>query len=976
MKPSARLSIRLALAAICALLWMQTAFAAQPAYHFDVTNYRDRVMAYQLSTTGTIEIAGGSSTERISLEITSPVDIAFYEPTASGDLPFTLTLTAPRFRGIEGLEQVTGPITMQGRLDRRGALLAIEAPSIFAEIGLDMTDLLLGLVVPAPSAGSAVPGSEWQASFERSTRVSGATRRLDLRVTYGAGNEVDWGSRVLRSVTARIRADAVSRDGNLRTEIQEIGHGLFYVQPGTGIPELSSVSVVTQIETRPTTARTPISSSKITLTTTLSLVDVREGAASFAPPQPTLPQPVPPAGTVSGQSDATVVVSGDSGQPAAAPLEPAVPETAEPPAAATGGAEESEATEATEASEGSGAGELLEVPEPSEQPGSLGQPDEVPLAPPGVAGDQAPTETAPAAGQPIPTETQAAPETVDEVATEPVPPAEPAPAFVYRDPAGRFELGLGPEWIPEPLSIGLRATSFASRDGNERAYVYVMPLPSPAATAPTIARLALATYAETYSGFRVLVEPERDQLGGEEAYRAQYSYVADGVPVTEWGLFARVRDRAFYLQYAYHGAGAAPAAASLAELHALRDAFRFGTDPRGAVPAEALAASLERYVDPHGRYALSVPSLWPLTEEAPDGSSVVFTEIGENGYLTLLAEPGARGYAVEEIVAAWKEQWSREAGFELLLDVTPAPLGSYPGVRFDYSWSGGSDGDWSRRLQAAIIDDLFVAVALDYVTPGFAERQPVFDEIVRSFALPAPGNAPESQSGVPADEPGSAAVPATNSTAPLDGESPEPAVAQPPAPQESPGEAPQVETPAESPAPAGQAAAGAVVRAYPFAEPAGDESVILLGRVLTRYPGPTGGIIEAWGSGLEVTVIAGQDEYTGVTDELGYLYVANLPPLAAGRLYTLARLDGPMLGFVDPVSVTFDNLRVGQIGPRVAHLRTLILTLHSDRSLSVDLVRFSATAPDEPSALVHFVTQYPESGWASHVQEVVLSGLD
>ncbi len=75
--------------------------------------------------------------------------------------------------------------------------------------------------------------------------------------------------------------------------------------------------------------------------------------------------------------------------------------------------------------------------------------------------------------------------------------------------------------------------------------------------------------------------------------------------------------------------------------------------------------------------------------------------------------------------------------------------------------------------------------------------------------------------------------------------------------------------------------------AYPFPEPQDEEGVILLGRILTRYPGPGGTMVEEWASNLQVTVLAGQDEYTGATDERGYVYVANLPRLSQGRLYTV-----------------------------------------------------------------------------------------
>lgn len=888
MKPSARPSIRLALAAFCALVWVWALpFSAHAAFHFDPAEYLYKTFTYLWTTTGTIEVQrDGSTVETKSFELSSPIVVTFLEETTAGYLPFELTISSLRARGIEGADQAAGgPITLKGRLDARGTLAEIESPAFLAEIGLDMADLMLGLVVPAPERGrTASPGTAWQSAVSRSSPVPALTRPLDLRLTYTAGQEVDWGNRVLQSVTARIRGDAAVREGSLRTEILEIGHGLIYVQPATGIVDLSSVSVILQIESRPPSARAVTSGTKVTLTTTITLQQVRSAqvAAEGAESAP---------------------------QPAEAPapaLEAEIEQTAEP-------------------------GEER----PGEEEAAEGEPEAAPA-------EEAPEGTVVSA--------------------------------VYVDPAGRFELGLGPQWIPEPSSIGLRVTSFVSRDGLEHVYVYVMPLPSPSATALSIARSALTTYSETQPGFRVLVEPEPDELDGAAAYRAKYAYTKDGLPVTEWALFARMADRAFYLQYAYEGEDAGDPQAGLATLHALRDAFRFGPDPAGTVPVETLKESLITYTDPLGRFSLKVPSVWPVTEETPDASSVVFTELGENGYLTILAEPGARGISAAEIVSAWKEQWSTEPGFQVLVDVSPAPLGSVDGVRFDYTWSGGASGDWSRRLHAAVVDDLFVAVAFDYAASGFAERSPVFDEIVQSFTLLEPLEAPAA--------PKEASAPGSDGG----GAGPEPPEA--PAEEALAEEAPVEEAPAGAPAEDAAAAPGPeephapggepapAVLTYPFAEPEGEDTVILLGRVLTRYPGPTGAMVEEWAGGLEVTVIAGQDEFKGVTDELGYLYVANLPPLAEGKLYTIARFDGPMLGFTEPVSVTFDNLRVGQIGPRVAHLRTLILTLHSDRTLSVELVRFAPSAPDEPSALAHFVTAFPHSGWTSYIQEVIRAGID
>ena len=988
MKPSPRPSIRLILAALFALLWTQLAGAAQPAFHFNPSEYTNRTLTYLWTTTGTIEVTGDSFPgETVSLEISSPIAVTFLQPSADG-MPFELVISSPRLRGVEPEAALIGPISLRGRLDQRGTLVHVETPPFLSRLGLDMTDLLLGLVVPAPEDGRSVsPGSEWQGSFVRSALVSETARRLDLKVTYTAGREVDWGNRMLQSVTARVRADAVVREGTFRTEIQEIGHGLFYLRPDTGVSELSSISVITQIETRPPSSRTATSRTKITLTTTLSLQEIRplttfaaseslaaapesDGGASG----PEIPAPLDESGAHDGSG--TVTWDSEPGGTAETVSASSFEEETLPPAQ-TVPASKSGLDADPDPALGEGppakAGEAVEASWPAEEAG--GAVEITPGAPGPAAGEALPS----LAGREepvLPGEPGAAPASTDEPA-ETEAPVEPeaalgeeqplgrAAAATYKDPAGRFELDLGPEWIPEPRSLGLRVTAFASRDGNEHAYVYVMPLPSPAATALSIARSALATYGETQSGFRVVSEPELDQLDGEVAYRAEYTYLLDGRPVREWALFARMRDRAFYVQYAYVGEAEPP---GLVKLQTLRDGFRFGADPKGAVPVQALSESLEPYTDPLGRFSLKVPALWPLTEESSDASSAVFTEIGENGYLTLLAETGARGIRAAEIVSAWKEQWSREPGFQILVDVSPAPLGSVDGVRFDYTWSGGNSGDWSRRLHAAVIDDLFVAIALDYAAPGFGDRQAIFDEIVRSFTPLEPAAPVESLD-----------APSRSGSAPV-AEPQESLLADPDAGDDEPfaGEEGAFGSPAsqQTPAPAERPDPEELAREYPFAEPEGDDTVILLGRILTRFPGPSGAMVEAWASGLEVTVIAGQDEFTGVTDDRGYLYVANLPRLAQGRLYTIARLDGPMLGFTEPVSVTFDNLRIGQVGPRVAHLRTLILTLHSDRSLSVELVRYAASAADEPSALVHFVTEYPRSAWASHVEEVILSGLD
>lgn len=1026
MKPSApraiRLIIHLAIFSLLVAVWPHALASAQTTYHFDLPQYRGVSLPYLLVSTGTVELEDeGGPPVSISFEFSSLVEARF-SPEPSGDgLPFDLVLHTPTMRGLGELgAQTIPPFTLRGRLSPEGTLREIETPSFLAELGVDMTDLVVGLIVPAPEASrSAASGMEWRATFHREMVDSERPRSLALTATYTIGRPVDWRGRPLQSVTARLRGDLTLREGLHRTEIQEIGHALFYLRE-SGLVELSSVSLVTQIETRMPTLRTPISRSKLTLTTTLEL---QESSPVAAFPVDTTPDPIDdrgssvteptapaePAETEESLEADEAIEIGDEFEPAqvgepvepARQAEPVVPTEPIVPLEPAAPIETDEPTEPAEAIEPDEADEPVEMSEPVEADATESQSTVETLEP--APSDE--PEEKPAADEieaPI-QEPQAEPiaESRNEHGTAEEP-ETPAPLLtLYRDPAGRFELSLGEEWITPPRSITLRGTTFVTQDGHERAYVYVMPLPSPAATALAIARSALATYGETQTSFRVLVEPEQDHLDGEVAYRAKYSYVLGGERITEWALFARLRDRAYYVQYARVGDPADDDDAGFKKLQALRDHFRFGEHPAGSVPVHHLRGSLTPYVDPAGRFQIDVPSLWPRTELADDGSSTMFTEIGEKGYLSILVQPGASGLTADQIVSAWREQWSREEGFRPLIEVTSAPLAGHEGARFDYAWSGGASGDWARRLQAVVVDDTFVAVAIDYQMAGYAERGPVFDEIIQSFTLldeqPTPASEPlidssASEAPVPpiddVDEP--LAVEQEFESHSADESEPEDVtdmasdvetVGEEKATDETdredqPGVAEEAEVPAASEELSQQLPAVNVHTDFPFDEPADDQGVLLLGRVLTRYPGPSGEIEESWAKGVQVTVLAGQDEFQGVTDDLGYLYVANLPRLSAGRFYTLTRLDGPMLGFVEPVTVSFDNLRIGQIGPRVAHLRTVIVTLNPNRTLSVEIVRASASAPDDPSALAYFVSAFPSSEWTPHVEEVILSGLD
>ena len=841
-------------------------------YHFTPEQFAGRSLRYTMITTGEVSVRAGSSpVQTVALDLRAELEIAFASPSPSGSVPFVVRVLEASSTSHQAVSRSITSVEVAGVLGRDGSLTSVETPTPLAELGLTFRELLSGLVVPAPQAPVGV-GGEWR--VQQSNVEALRARSMSLTAIYTAQGPKVWAGRTFPSVTARFSGQGSRREGSVVTHVQEIGHGLFYLQPGTGITELSSVSLVTTVDT--VQSGSPPAQTRITLTTTLELRD---------PGEAVLP-------------------------PAAEPRADAGP--AEPlPAPA-----------------------LPQQPAPGEEP--------------------SPSERGEASG-----------------AVE---------LTVYRDPAGRFSLALPEPWIAEPKEVALRRTRFERSDGAGSLNVSVMPLPNPAASAEQIARSTLATYQETQAGFSVIEQPSAAALDGEAAWQAVYRYrTEDGRIATEVALFARKGERALYLQYTVFDR--LDLLAVKAEFAAIASGFRFGPTPEGAVPAEAL--ELVPYTDPSGLFSISVPSLWPLTDRTGDGSSTTFTEVGENGYLSIFVQRGARGLAAAQIVSAWKDQSQSDPGFRLLADVTPSALGGAEGARVDYEWTGGGGKTWVRRLQGAVVGDVFYAVVLDYVKSGYQARSAVFDAMIASFTILAPEPAPAQ---APAAEPAPAAQEqpaAPLAPQPVPEQTPAPATSQPPAPAQTPPVTPQApatsQAPPAAPQPApvspGQAAApvqvapGRAIPGYPIEEPAGTDTVLLAGRFLMRYPAANGRMIEEWGAGIEVYVTAGGREYRTTTDALGNFYIANLPRLADGRFYVVERIHGTMLGVHD-ATVTFSNLETGVTSPRVAHLGTVILT--RDVTNDVDVQVITSFTASEDSALDRFVAAYPESGWVEYVREAIV----
>ena len=529
-------------------------------------------------------------------------------------------------------------------------------------------------------------------------------------------------------------------------------------------------------------------------------------------------------------------------------------------------------------------------------------------------------------------------------AQDPLPPDGTGPTLpqreetiLYHDPADRFYVVLPGTWQGVKPSLSLRTTTLDEAGGERRLFVHVLPLPSAGASALAVARSALTTYQETTPGFRLVDELQETSLDGEAAFRALYRYRDPRRgDVLEWAVFARRGDRAYYVQYAVPAAGD-PAVAGV-EFDRIVAGFRFGSSPGGAVSPAKLLESLTTFVDPQGRYTLLVPSLWPRIDVEPATGSATFAEIGERGYLTIFAQRGATGLTARQIIESWKTELSQEPGFKLIQDVSDAPLAGLEGVRLQYEWLAAPDSRWIRRMQAAVAEDTLFAIAVDYEASGYTERASIFERIFESFAL----------------LPSRAAAPSDGG---LSQEGPAPPLSW----EEARTARPETAAAAEPP---------------PVEPPRSEQSHLVLGRIVTRYLDASGRLVEEGAREARVTIAVGNERFTALTDAEGYFFAPNLPPLEAGRLYVLDRVEGRMFGFSGSVTVTFENLAHGASGPQVAHLGTVTVTLLEGNALAVDVERGVASQTGQVSALDRFLELYPTGPWSDLVREVVHRGID
>gem|GEM_PF-3246428 len=1034
-------SARWIFALLVGLAWMWSASGAVAAQAAGSQSFRPethvgRTHVYRLVSTGSVSVEGPQP-HVVTFQLSVEVTVHFGTPDASGMIPLRVTLGKPDTLGLDAsVAEALDAVQITGALHPNGALADIHTPPVLEELGLDLGDLIVGLIVPRPEDPAA---TSWSVRFVRARRPESVPRSAVLEGTFTPQGLRDWGTRILSSVTARLRGEALVRQGAVTNQIDEIGHALYYLDPETGATEMSSVSIVTNIRTT-ALSRSEVRT-RITLTTTLERRRDRERAA--APParesdvlRPEAEQPESGQLEPQGPAADVPVTAGPLDPQDIAETSEQEPETPQPAEAAP-----SESTPSkTAPSESQSPEPEASVPEPSEPGPEMPEPSESTseATDPGATGDIAPAQgdsgamdpgpAAPELAEPTSSEWEytepgpVEPEAVDAERVEPAAAepettkqdpeepgaAEPEPAAaepsqpaapeaeerpaeqeqeetgsiepadagqsaepaqpteraeptgplppepesettgrrpVYVDPAGRFSLELPPGWPDAPSRLSLRGTAFEP-PASEAVYVYVLPVPSPGASASTIARSALATYQETQPGFTVVVEPRPTTLDGQAAYEAFYRYDAGaGRVVSEWGVFTRRGDRAFYVQYAREGLHEPEPFP--AEYQGIKNSFKFGPTPGGAIDPESLSGSLVPYVDRETGYRLLVPSLWPLADQADDGSSVTFVEIGERGYLTVFTGSGTNGLQARDIIAVWRNEWTKERGFRLVRDLYDVEIDGRRGVGLEYQWLGDDDSARTGKLIAVVDSDRLFTVVLDYVTSGFDSRRETFDRILMSFDLLEANDLLEAVEQPPGQEIGD------------EGGTPPPA--REPGGDDGAPEGPDLATGREEPATAD----------WPFQEPADDESVILLGRLLTRYR-PGGVPTEEWVAGAVVFVRVGGDVYTGVTDEQGHVYVSNLPRLSGGQFYEVTRVQAPMFGYDRPVAISFQNLEVGQIAPRVAYMGIVEVTLEPDGILTVEVRRPQGSDAADLSSLDHFARTYPASRWTPFVREAML----
>lgn len=623
-----------------------------------------------------------------------------------GSWPAKVNLVAPSIsvggRQLPITPEATAPLT--AKFDAYTKILAVQTPSVLQDIGIDLTQALLGLTIPMPG-GSAAVGTSWVVPSTTAAPGKG----FNVRATYTL---VEFAER--RGATlASIRGNLVltPRDGSTNTSYT--GYLEAFVDPASGRVLESGMSLDI-ISTLPLPKANSVEEASAHAVITAYLLDLGPSSATAPAPLPAPVKPVP-------AKPATVpVVSVD--QPGIAISR--LPDTV------------SDSTELSELPPG--------VPAP--QPAVPGNRVLVPTDTNSLSDDTTIGTTANASAY----------KKADTLAATPTPMAfwsDNATNHTYIDPAARFTITLPNGW-PQ-IAPGLSADTTAFPGANRTQMLYVFVGPSGGESLAEYARAVLNRYARSTPQFRLTTDLTAAQMAGIPALSATYSYpdTASAVPVGEIALFARFNGQNYVLLYT-------DASAKIVEQNNtivayLQQALQFGPSPSGIVPADTLEThTWTRYVDPQQRFSLNVPALWPAASQSDDNFSVTFAELGKKGYLTVYLQPSVSAFTADSILAAWRSQWAATApGYAEISGVSATLLGGADGAELQYEWINSDGRKWRRHIQAAIYQGTLYAVSIDYLSTEFGARAAVFDRIFAGFRLSSRTNEPALWPSAPAELP-------------------------------------------------------------------------------------------------------------------------------------------------------------------------------------------------------------------------------
>lgn len=241
--------------------------------------------AYDMQTTGTITITQSGSRQEQSVSLFAGLELRWDAETTSGLHPARLNLVAPHL-SVGGKERPfeQEPGMLATGFDKHGQILWAQTPTRLRELGLDLTQLLLGVSVPSPFT-HLLPGASWTINAVLGDPAT-KDANFDIRTTY---TFVGFEER-RRHVYALVRGSMLLTPKNPPSRHNYVGRLEAYLDPATGRVVESAISIDVQAKLQlPGSAE----EASVRMVLTTYLLDL--GPASAAPPSASSPPPVEPA---------------------------------------------------------------------------------------------------------------------------------------------------------------------------------------------------------------------------------------------------------------------------------------------------------------------------------------------------------------------------------------------------------------------------------------------------------------------------------------------------------------------------------------------------------------------------------------------------------------------------------------------------------------------------------------------------------